>query len=52
MPDWTSEVRKRLSSLRLSPAREAEIVEELSQHLEESYALLAPHFKAIDTALS
>jgi ATP adenylyltransferase len=24
----------------------------LSQHLEESYALLAPHFKAIDTALS
>ena len=37
MPDWTSEVRKRLSSLRLSPAREAEIVEELSQHLEERY---------------
>jgi ATP adenylyltransferase len=24
----------------------------LSQHLEESYALLAPHFKAIETALS
>ena len=24
----------------------------LSQHLEESFALLAPHFKAIDTALS
>src|SRR5215471_16484180 len=37
MPDWTSEVRKRLSSLRLSPAREAEIVEELSQHLEERH---------------
>jgi len=24
----------------------------LSQHLDESFALLAPHFKAIDTALS
>jgi ATP adenylyltransferase len=24
----------------------------LSQHLEESYALLAPHFKEIETALS
>jgi len=24
----------------------------LSQHLEEGYALLAPHFKAIETALS
>src|SRR5919199_378358 len=37
MPDWTSEVRKRLSSLRLSPARNAEIVEELSQHLEDRW---------------
>jgi predicted permease len=30
-------VRPRLSSLRLSPAREAEIVEELSQHLDDRY---------------
>jgi predicted permease len=37
MPDWTPEVRKRLSPLRLSPARESEIVEELSQHLEDRY---------------
>jgi predicted permease len=35
MPDWAHEVRARLSALRLSPTREAEIVEELSQHLEE-----------------
>src|SRR5688500_6286588 len=34
---WAREVRERLSSLRLSPAREAEIVEELSQHLDELY---------------
>jgi len=37
MPDWTQHVRPRLSSLRLSPTREAEIVEELSQHLDDRY---------------
>jgi putative ABC transport system permease protein len=34
---WTREVRTRLSPLRLSPTREAEIVQELSQHLDEHY---------------
>jgi putative ABC transport system permease protein len=37
MPDWAQHVRPRLSSLRLSPSREAEIVEELSQHLEDRW---------------
>lgn len=37
MPDWKDHVRPRLSGLRLSPTREAEIVEELSQHLEDRY---------------
>jgi MacB-like periplasmic core domain len=37
MPDWTEEVRKRLSPLRLSPARETEIVDELSQHLDDRW---------------
>jgi len=37
MPDWKSEVGERLRGLRLDPAREAEIVEELSQHLEDRY---------------
>ncbi len=37
MPDWASHVRPRLSSLRLSPTRENEIVEELSQHLEDRW---------------
>src|SRR5215467_346380 len=37
MPDWTEHVRPRLSVLRLSPAREAEIVEELSQHLDDRW---------------
>ena len=37
MPDFHAEIRRRLPELNLSPAREAEIVEELSQHLEEQY---------------
>jgi putative ABC transport system permease protein len=37
MPDWAREVRHRLSSLRLSPTRESEIVEELSQHLDDRW---------------
>jgi putative ABC transport system permease protein len=37
MPRWVEHVRPRLSSLRLSPAREYEIVEELSQHLEDRW---------------
>ena len=37
MPDFKVEIRARLAELHLSPVREAEIVEELSQHLEEEY---------------
>jgi len=37
MPDFKGEIRARLAELQLSPVREAEIVEELSQHLEEEY---------------
>src|SRR5262245_10950083 len=35
--DWARNVRERLSSLRLSPTRELEIVEELSQHLDDRW---------------
>src|SRR6266853_2016931 len=37
MPDFKHEIRERLAELGLSPVREAEIVEELSQHLEDEY---------------
>ena len=37
MPDFKVEIRARLAKLRLPPVREAEIVEELSQHLAEQY---------------
>jgi putative ABC transport system permease protein len=40
MPDWRQAIRRRLARLRLEPAREAEIIEELSQHLEDRYAEL------------
>lgn len=37
MPEWKAELRARLTSLRLDPGREAEIVEELAEHLDERY---------------
>src|SRR5262249_46798015 len=37
MPNWAEHVRPRLSPLRLTPPREAEIVEELSQHLDDRW---------------
>ena len=42
MPDWKQEIRGRLARLKLAPERESEIVEELTQHLDDHYqALLA-----------
>src|SRR6185503_11112324 len=37
MHDWQSEVRARLASLNLKPEREADIVDEIAQHLAERY---------------
>ena len=37
MHDWHSEVRARLAALRLRPEREADIVDEIAQHLVERY---------------
>jgi predicted permease len=37
MPEWKNEIARRLVSLNLPPAREAEIVEEVAQHLEDRY---------------
>ena len=37
MREWKKEVEQRLAGLRLAPAREAEIVEELAQHLVDRY---------------
>ena len=40
MPDWKPEIRRRLAGLKLEPTREAAIVEELAQYLDDCYAEL------------
>ena len=37
MADWRGEIRRRLAHARISPTREAEVIEELSQHLQDRY---------------
>jgi len=37
MPEWKPEILRRLAQLRLAPTREAEIADELAQHLEDRY---------------
>jgi putative ABC transport system permease protein len=37
MPDWKEEITKQLAGTKLPPAREAEIVEEVAQHLDDRY---------------
>src|SRR5262245_3194565 len=39
-PQWKSEIRRRLAGLHLAPTREAAIVEELAQYLEDCHAEL------------
>jgi len=40
MPDWKQEINERLANLNLDPAREAAIVEELAQYLDDHYVEL------------
>jgi len=37
MPEWKDEIKNRLAGLELEPAREAAIIEELTQHLDDCY---------------
>jgi ABC-type lipoprotein release transport system permease subunit len=37
MPDWKKYIRERLASLQLGPEREAEMIDEMSQHLEAAF---------------
>jgi predicted permease len=50
MPEWSEEIRKRLAALSLSPEREAEIVEELSLHLDDCVKALLARGVAPDAA--
>ena len=38
MRDWNKYVREQLGDLRLRPEEEAEVIEEIAQHLESQYA--------------
>jgi len=51
MPDWNEAIRERLRRLNLDGAREAEIVEELAQHLGDRYAEMIAGGAAEDQAL-
>ena len=37
MPEWKHEIRRRLAGLKLEPLREVSSIEELTQHLDETY---------------
>ena len=50
MPDWNEQIRNQLAKLKLAPAREAEIVEELAQHAEDRYRELQSGGAAEDDA--
>ncbi|MGH9396267.1 MAG: ADOP family duplicated permease [Terriglobia bacterium] len=50
MPDWREEITRRLSSLKLAPVREAEITEELAQHMDDRYDELVSCGAAEDEA--
>ncbi len=48
--DWSAELRARLAKAELDPAREAEIVDELAQHLEDQCAELMGGGRTIEQA--
>jgi putative ABC transport system permease protein len=50
MPEWKPEILRRLAPLKLSPAREGEIAEEIAQHLEDRYQELLARGHTEDAA--
>jgi putative ABC transport system permease protein len=50
MPDWPKEIHAAIVSLNLDPAREGEVVEELSQHLRDRYDEMLVNGAAADLA--
>ncbi len=40
MPDWGRDIRERLAGLKVDPTREASVVEEIAQHLDDRFAEL------------
>ena len=44
--DWRADVRARLQNANLAPSDQADVIEEIGQHLEEQFAELAPRIGA------
>jgi predicted permease len=51
MPEWTGEIARRLAALELRPEREAEVSEEIAQHLDDLYDELRARGMADDEAV-
>ena len=49
-PDWRGEIAKRLADLELDPTREAQIVDEMAQHLDDRYEELLRRGESADSA--
>ncbi len=49
-PDWRAEIRQRLAELQLDAAREAQIVDEMAQHLDDRYEELLRRGESVDSA--
>ena len=50
MSRWRQEIRRRLEAANLDPAREAEIAQELEQHLDDRYAEMRAMGRSDDEA--
>src|SRR5437868_3445964 len=50
MPEWKQEIERQLAGLKLAPTREAEIIEELTQHFEALYEELLADGATADEA--
>src|SRR5579863_471183 len=50
MPDWRSEVRQRLTPLRLAPEAESDLVDEVAGHLEDRFRELSSGGASADEA--
>ena len=44
--DWRADIRARVASARLHPQDEAEVIEEVAQHLEQQFDEMAPRIGA------
>src|SRR5262249_43701561 len=52
MPDWKQQIHSKLVNLKLEPTKESQVIEELSQHLDDLYIELQSRGFSSDDAYS